>query len=708
MTAGPLHGLRVVELATGVAGPYAGRLLAMLGATVVKVEPPGGDPARDLPVDDLPFERPGPFFTHLNAGKRSARSDVLPEALGWADVVLRDESGDDDALAMKDPGTPRASVTPVSQEGPLVITVSGGGTDELLVQAATGLLAASTDDDGTPLRLPGPQSQYLAGAYAAVAALAGAAAGVRAVRVSRETAALTAYEATAAGLLHTASSSRPDAPEEARRNSGFLSQTYPSGVFACADGHVVPGTVRPTDWLLQCQVYGRDDLVYDPRFVWARRWENRAELERELRPWYASRTRQEIFTAALDAGWAAAKVLTARDVLADPHLKERGFLQEVGGDTKAVVPAGIWREPTRPTGDRATRLAAPGEDTAWFDPAHPRRSPAPRPPAPASLRVLELTVAWSGPLTGRILGTLGADVVRVEVGDRPDGMRTRHRWHELGVPVPPGVDPDRCTWDASAQFNSFNRAKRAVSVDLRHPDGLAVFTDLLRRADVLIVNLGHDALERRGLTEFVEAEVGRGLVALVMPALGATGPHRAMAGYGMLQEGMGGLAARYGRPGEAARVSYLYYPDGVAGVHGAVAVLAALAGREPGGSGRWIDLSQQETMLLQLAEGVVLASREGREPGRTGNREPGARDSGIRSAADGFVAFVDRRASGPVPHAPETAGSATALESALHESGVAAARGGRRFAIDLLAAIGLTHTRASFLSRAAGSRRSEL
>ena len=78
----PLTGLRVLELATGVAGPYAGRLLAMLGATVVKVEPPGGDPARTKQVDDRPLTGISPLYLHLNAGKLNASANWVVRRLG--------------------------------------------------------------------------------------------------------------------------------------------------------------------------------------------------------------------------------------------------------------------------------------------------------------------------------------------------------------------------------------------------------------------------------------------------------------------------------------------------------------------------------------------------------------------------------------------------------------------------------------------------
>ena len=87
--AGPLEGLRVLELATGIAGPYAGRLLAMLGATVVKREASGPDPIARQPLDSRPVDEPGALEVHLNAGKRRITGRVrLERAVDWADVVL--------------------------------------------------------------------------------------------------------------------------------------------------------------------------------------------------------------------------------------------------------------------------------------------------------------------------------------------------------------------------------------------------------------------------------------------------------------------------------------------------------------------------------------------------------------------------------------------------------------------------------------------
>lgn len=604
---------------------------------MVKVEPSGGDPARTAPVDDVPVNGVSPLFVHLNAGKRiTTDSDVdWDAAIGWADIVLDDRVGrqvrntplDPDALAHR--GTVRVLATATAwgfdADDP------GRLDEELLVQAASGALTATGDAGREPLRLPGWQSQYLAGGYALAGALACLSdGGFHHVETTWAGAMLTGVEAGLCAYLY-----QEDRPDDAGRQGGFQVGAFPAGAWRCADGHVVPGTVRPVDWPLQCKVYGRPELADDERFrTPMARNENREALIAEIQAWLDAHGKREIFEAGLEEGWAVAMVMTAADALDDPHLADRRFVSDLAGGGK--IAGRPWRSAEIPENETVEvreagriRFPAPEEEGGF------------RGADVAGLKVLELTWAWAGPFVGRFLGTRGADVVRVETGGRPDAWRTRMRWRDVGTPVPEGVDPDDYTWDAAALFNTLNRNKRAVSVDLSHADGREVFVRLVRQADLLVVNMGHSVLADRGVEDDVLAAVDDGLVVLTMPALGATGPYRAMPGYGMLMEGMGGLSARFGYDDEGARASSTYYPDAVAGLHGVVASLAALAARDSTGRGTVIDLSQQEVTWLQMGESIVLRSLEGRETGRLGNREPGLPDSGFERDNGGWRAVLD-------------------------------------------------------------------
>ena len=236
---GPLSGLRVLELATGIAGPYGGRLLAMLGATVVKVEPAGGDPARTQPIDGRPVADPGPLFVHLNAGKRLVAA--LPEereAIAWADVVIESRVRRELAGTALEPERLAG--------GPTLITTSAWGfesdeagrcADELLVQAAAGVMGTTGDPDGPPLRFPGFQSQYMAGAYVAAAALAARRLPARWIDVSWLGAIASSVEGGWSRNLQTDWRQPPGGAHQL--------EVYPSGALPCADGFVVPGTIRP-------------------------------------------------------------------------------------------------------------------------------------------------------------------------------------------------------------------------------------------------------------------------------------------------------------------------------------------------------------------------------------------------------------------------------------------------------------------------------
>jgi crotonobetainyl-CoA:carnitine CoA-transferase CaiB-like acyl-CoA transferase len=627
---GPLDGLRVLELASGVAGPYGGRLLAMLGATVVKVEPSGGDPARMQPIDGRAVADPGPLFVHLNAGKRLVSAGRVSEAdaVAWADVVIESRVRAELAGTALEPEhlAPDTTLVTTSPWGFESAEPARIG-DELLVQAASGLMGTTGDPDGPPLRFPGFQSQYMAGAYVAAAALAAPRIPARWIDVPWLGAIASGVEG---GWSHNLQADRRDPPGGPQQLD-----VYPSGALPCADGFVVPGTIRPHDWVVQCKVYGRPELIEDERFrSRGRRRRNRTELWRELEPWYASHSRAQIFHAALAEGWALGMVLRGADALADPHLAARGFFDEValpgGGSVRA--PARPWLAPD--VRARPVRLASAGADDAWF--GETVRAPAARADAAVrqplrELRVLELTQAWAGPFVGRFLGALGADVVKVESPARPDGWRGPSPFGQMAPHLQ--RDPEALSVEIGPNFNTINRNKRHCSLDLTTPQGRDTFLELTARADVVVANMTARVLPSLALTYDDLAAVNPRIILVHMPALGATGPFRDAAGYGTIVEGMGGFGAAFGPPEAGARISQTYFPDPVAGLHASLAVLSLLEQRERSGRGGEIDLSHQETLWLQQGE-VLIAAARGHEVERIGNGVPGLATSGVFPARD--------------------------------------------------------------------------
>lgn len=359
-----LANLRVLELGVGIAAPYAARLLGMLGATVVKLEGPTPDPARAYPVDDRPLNGISPLFLYLNAGKRNVRNtpERLTAALGWADLVIDSRTrGQVEPKLLSKAAEGAFRYTTVTAWG-FDADESGDIDDELIVQAQSGVLTLTGNAGSAPLRYPGFQSQYLAGAFAAAGSAASVLAGdegARRIDVAWVQAMTAGTEGSYQRYLHT-----HVVPPPAGANP---LPSFPAGAFRCADGYVVPGTVRYHDWEMQCILYGRPELLSDERFSTpAARAENYRALWDEIQPWYDQHTRSEIFDAALDVGWACGKVVDSDDALVDEHLKERGFLGSLRFDGFAgVVPARIAKglEPASPR----IEVRAFGGDSDWFD-----------------------------------------------------------------------------------------------------------------------------------------------------------------------------------------------------------------------------------------------------------------------------------------------------------------------------------------------------
>ncbi|MEM9565755.1 MAG: CoA transferase, partial [Actinomycetota bacterium] len=615
----PLAGLRVLETATGIAGPYAGRLLAMLGAEVVKVEPPSGDPARHQPIDDEPVAGTSPLFVHLNAGKVNVAADAVEP--GWAHVVIDDRvrAAIGPAELRPDGGGPRlVSVTPWGIDGPR----QGRIDDELIVQAQSGFLGFNRDPDGPPLRLPGWPAQYLAGSIAAVAALSSRRVDAHHIDVSWLAAFLGSVELCYADALHC---ERPRRPVGAHPPTAF-----PSGAIPCADGFVTPGSLRAIDWEMQFLLYGRPDLVENKEFFGRQsRPDHVDELWEIITPWYAARTKREIFQNALDTPWAVGMVMTPADAVDDEHLVAREVLQPVDtpeGPTRAI--GTVWRGEGLPVTDQSVSARA-------ADP-----SPEPSPPPPLGLarldgmRLIEMTVAWAGPYVGNLLSPLGVDVVKLEAQAPFDGWRALRPYDHGMRPGQEHFTGDNRWFEASGLFNALNRGKRGLVLSLATDEGREVFLDLVASCDAIVANFSAHVLPQLGLDWATLEAVNPGLVVVRMPAFGVDGPYSQAAGYGSIVEAMGGIGHRQGYEHEGARISNIYYPDPVAGVHAAVGLLAGLYRRDRTGRGIELDLSHQEATWSLHGDALVLAERDGRNVGRVGNRQPGCAVSGMYATAD--------------------------------------------------------------------------
>jgi crotonobetainyl-CoA:carnitine CoA-transferase CaiB-like acyl-CoA transferase len=217
-----------------------------------------------------------------------------------------------------------------------------------------------------------------------------------------------------------------------------------------------------------------------------------------------------------------------------------------------------------------------------------------------------------GPYATQMLGDYGADVIKVESVQRPDGIR-----YSGGM----RTDVDDW-WEYGWVFHAMNTNKRSVTLDLGSGAGRDLFLKLAGGADVVIENFSPRVMDQFGLTADVLLKVNPKLVVARMPAFGLDGPWRDRVGFAPTMEQIAGLAWVTGLP-EAPPVTPRGACDPLAGVHAAFAVLAALSFAERTGSGQQVELPMLETVLNATAIQAIESEVFGVTLGRRGNRGHG-------------------------------------------------------------------------------------
>lgn len=229
------------------------------------------------------------------------------------------------------------------------------------------------------------------------------------------------------------------------------------------------------------------------------------------------------------------------------------------------------------------------------------------------VRVLEFTHQWAGPLAGRLLADLGADVVKVESIQRPDSVR---------YAAYPNNEPGERPWNRGGYFHKNNRNKRGITLDLSHDKGRELFLALVERSDIVLNNYAPRVMDNLGLDYGTLRQAREDIIVIAMPGYGSAGPHRDWVAFGTTIQGMSGLASVTGYAEGPPMLMGVAFPDAVAGISAAVAALAALHHRRRSGKGQFIDLSQQEAALRILGPSFIDHSFNHRLPPRRGNAHP--------------------------------------------------------------------------------------
>jgi crotonobetainyl-CoA:carnitine CoA-transferase CaiB-like acyl-CoA transferase len=234
------------------------------------------------------------------------------------------------------------------------------------------------------------------------------------------------------------------------------------------------------------------------------------------------------------------------------------------------------------------------------------------------VRILDLTQAWAGSYALQILGDLGAEVIKVESRSRPDPWRGGFG-ASRGLPCYPLDGPGERPYNRSYLANSVNRNKLGITLDLSSSDGKRLFLDLAQTADVVTENFTPRVLGNLGIGYDVLSNIKPGIILLSMPAFGLSGQYRDFPGIGGTIEPMSSNAWLLGELAGKPQVSGVMYPDAVAGLNGAAAVLSALYNRTKTGNGCHMEVSQHESMIAML--GGFFDSEDLESLDRQGNRD---------------------------------------------------------------------------------------
>ncbi|TVR33789.1 MAG: CoA transferase [Nitriliruptor sp.] len=247
----------------------------------------------------------------------------------------------------------------------------------------------------------------------------------------------------------------------------------------------------------------------------------------------------------------------------------------------------------------------------------------------AGLRVLDCSTILAGPLTCQILGDFGAEVVKVEHPDRPDGMRGHGR----------AVDGNGLWW------KEIGRNKRTIGLYLGDPKGAEVLLELVRTADVLVENFRPGTLERWGLGWHQLSEANPGLVLLRVTGFGQEGPYASRPAFGTLVEAMSGFAYMTGQPDGPPTLPAFGLADSIAGMAGASAVMMALYHRDArGGRGQQIDLSLLEPIMQAVGPAPTVYAATGEIQHRQGNRSSNNAPRNLYRTADGHWVAISTSA----------------------------------------------------------------
>ena len=358
----PLSGLRVVELARILAGPWAGQTLADLGAEVIKVESPDGDDTRRWgpPWIDHDGDRSAAYFHGTNRGKTSIALDFrtadgqarVREMVADADIVIENfkvgglaKYGlDYAALSAVNPRLIYCSITGFGQDGPYA---HRAGYD-YIIQGMSGLMSVTGDADGQPQRAGVAVVDLFTGMYASTAILA--AVHQRQTTGRGQHIDMALFDVAVAVMANQAMNYLATGTPPVRTGN-MHPNLVPYQVFDCADGHIIIATGNDAQYRRLCAVLDRPDLATDPDFATnGDRIAHRDRLADLLTEVTRTRSRDDLLAQCEAQGIPAGPINDMAQVFDDPQIVHRGMRVDLDGVPGMRTPIRFSHADTSPRG----------------------------------------------------------------------------------------------------------------------------------------------------------------------------------------------------------------------------------------------------------------------------------------------------------------------------------------------------------------------
>lgn len=605
--------LRVIELGD-IPASYATRWLADLGADVIKVEPPGGDPNRRLPPFAGNIEHPerSLAFIHANTNKRSIVLDLDVESgretfakllisaqlfIEATPLGLLEKFGFDDRRFQEDLAhLAVVSITPFGRTG----LYRRYKSSDAIANATGGFLFGQGDNTKGQCTAPSHLAYQVAGAMAAMLGLA-------AIRHARVTGAgqridMSLQEA----LTFTNSSSVARYTRENRLERRPGAKAYGgagTNIYRCKDGRYVHFTTNmPHMWKEFAQNWMTGGSLAGPE------WENpryRDEHSDEVAKAFAAFIGQfdaDDFAARAQARrLAAAPLNTIGQFVECEQIRERCWLQEIEhpviGRYRApgepmrlsLTPMSVRRPAPLLDQHRKEVLAELDRPVTAASKAHASDAELRRPML-AGLRMADLTQQYAGPLGTALLAYYGMEVVKIETGTIASKERE------------------------AAVHACMNRAKLGCTINLRNDGGKELFKELVAQSDVVVDNFSSGVLERLGFSFDRLQAINPGIVQAVMPGWGLTGPLRSWVAWGWQLLAYTGIMRLWGYPDSPMETRCkIAWPDRVGSVTMALGVLAALEYQSRTGKGQFIEAGMLEAQGSMLGPAILDYTVNGNE-----------------------------------------------------------------------------------------------